>query len=146
MGNGNSKENGPETPGLMGKLGGIPRAAAITEGRRAKGGQPKLPPNAIKSQAEDWAFIEVTTALHSSALRGNFCIFFHQMLCFLHSLEARPACRLNLDCCLYHLQGCLSKMLLMGKLEASVQQRVVQEMYERKVSAGEILIKEGDTR
>ncbi len=36
-------------------------------------------------------------------------------------------------------------MLLMGKLEASVQQRVVQEMYERKVSAGEILIKEGDT-
>ena len=59
MGNGNSKENGPETPGLIGKLGGIPRAAAITEGRRAKGGQPKLPPNAIKSQAEDWAFIEV---------------------------------------------------------------------------------------
>ena len=42
-------------------------------------------------------------------------------------------------------QGCLSKMLLMGKLDASVQQRVVQEMYERKVSAGEILIKEGDT-
>lgn len=36
-------------------------------------------------------------------------------------------------------------MLLFGKLEASVQQRVVQEMYERKVSAGEILIKEGDT-
>ena len=36
-------------------------------------------------------------------------------------------------------------MLLMGKLDASVQQRVVQEMYERKVSAGEILIKEGDT-
>ena len=36
-------------------------------------------------------------------------------------------------------------MLLFGKLEVSVQQRVVQEMYERKVSAGEILIKEGDT-
>ena len=36
-------------------------------------------------------------------------------------------------------------MLLMGKLDASVQQRVVQEMYERKVGAGEILIKEGDT-
>ena len=33
----------------------------------------------------------------------------------------------------------------MGKLDASVQQRVVQEMYERKVGAGEILIKEGDT-
>ena len=43
------------------------------------------------------------------------------------------------------LQGCLSKMLLMGKLDPSVQQRVVQEMYERKVGAGEILIKEGDT-
>lgn len=43
------------------------------------------------------------------------------------------------------VQGCLSKMLLMGKLEASTQQRVVQEMYERKVTAGEILIKEGDT-
>lgn len=100
MGAGNSKDNGQaEHPGLIGKLGGIPRAAAITEGRRAKGGQPKLPPGAIKSQPEDWAFIE----------------------------------------------GCLSKMLLMGKLDASVQQRVVQEMYERKVSAGEILIKEGDT-
>ena len=36
-------------------------------------------------------------------------------------------------------------MLLMGKLEASTQNRVVQEMYERKVTAGEILIKEGDT-
>lgn len=36
-------------------------------------------------------------------------------------------------------------MLLMGKLDPSVQQRVVQEMYERKVGAGEILIKEGDT-
>lgn len=36
-------------------------------------------------------------------------------------------------------------MLLMGKLEASTQLRVVQEMYERKVTAGEILIKEGDT-
>lgn len=39
----------------------------------------------------------------------------------------------------------MSKMLLMGKLDAAVQQRVVQEMYERKVGAGEILIKEGDT-
>ena len=61
MGAGNSKDNGQaENPGLIGKLGGIPRAAAITEGRRAKGGQPKLPPGAIKSQPEDWAFIEVT--------------------------------------------------------------------------------------
>lgn len=63
MGNGNSKDTGPETPGLMGKLGGIPRAAAITEGRRAKGGQPKLPPNAVRSQPDDWAFIEVHPSL-----------------------------------------------------------------------------------
>ena len=33
----------------------------------------------------------------------------------------------------------------MGKLDAAVQRKVVQEMYERKVTAGEILIKEGDT-
>ncbi len=33
----------------------------------------------------------------------------------------------------------------MGKLDAVVQRKVVQEMYERKVTAGEILIKEGDT-
>lgn len=63
MGNGNSKDHGPETPGLMGKLGGIPRAAAITEGRKAKGGQPKLPPNAVRSQQEDWPFIEVHLGL-----------------------------------------------------------------------------------
>ena len=43
------------------------------------------------------------------------------------------------------LQQCLNKLLLMGKLDAAVQRKVVQEMYERKVTAGEILIKEGDT-
>lgn len=68
MGNGNSKDNAPEAPGLIGKLGGIPRAAAITEGRRAKGGQPKLPPNAIRSQAEDWAFIEVLLHLNNDCI------------------------------------------------------------------------------
>ncbi len=73
MGSGNSKENGPETPGLMGKLGGIPRAAAITEGRRAKGGQPKLPPNAVKSQPEDWAFIEVMPQLCSDGSMSTCC-------------------------------------------------------------------------
>ena len=73
MGNGNSKDNAPEAPGLMGKLGGIPRAAAITEGRRAKGGQPKLPPNAIRSQPEDWAFIEVLLSLSKHCTR-IFCL------------------------------------------------------------------------
>ena len=77
MGNGNSKDNGPETPGLMSKLGGIPRAAAITEGRRAKGGQPKLPPNAVKSQPEDWAFIEVTFSI---SLEHSICLL------YMHSL------------------------------------------------------------
>lgn len=72
MGNGNSKDNAPEAPGLMGKLGGIPRAAAITEGRRAKGGQPKLPPNAIRSQAEDWAFIEVLPSLSKYCVHTFF--------------------------------------------------------------------------
>lgn len=73
MGNGNSKDNGPEAPGLMGKLGGIPRAAAITEGRKAKGGQPKLPPNAIRSQAEDWGFIEVSLSLSIACVM--YCLF-----------------------------------------------------------------------
>lgn len=78
MGNGNSKDNAPEAPGLIGKLGGIPRAAAITEGRRAKGGQPKLPPNAIRSQPEDWAFIEVWLHLSSDYIltftSTTFCL------------------------------------------------------------------------
>lgn len=36
-------------------------------------------------------------------------------------------------------------MLVFNKLERPVQRRVVGEMYERSVAAGEILIKEGDT-
>jgi cGMP-dependent protein kinase 2 len=35
--------------------------------------------------------------------------------------------------------------LLFSKLESSLQRKVVSEMYERNVAAGEILIKEGDT-
>ena len=46
---------------------------------------------------------------------------------------------------LHLLQQCLNKLLLMGKLDVAVQRKVVQEMYECKVTAGEILIKEGDT-
>jgi len=38
----------------------------------------------------------------------------------------------------------LNKLLLFGRLETTVQTKVVAEMYERKVRAGEILIKEGD--
>lgn len=36
-------------------------------------------------------------------------------------------------------------MLVFGKLEQHLRRKVVTEMYERSVSAGEILIKEGDT-
>ena len=60
MGNTVSADAVPETPGLVGKLGGITagRAAAITEGKARKG-LPKLPPNALKSQPDDWPFVEV---------------------------------------------------------------------------------------
>lgn len=36
-------------------------------------------------------------------------------------------------------------MLVFNKLEPALQRKVVSEMYERSVSAGEILIKEGDS-
>ena len=42
-------------------------------------------------------------------------------------------------------QGALNKLLLFSRLDPALQRKVVQEMYERSVNAGEILIKEGDT-
>ena len=238
MGNtASTQDAAPETPGLVGKLGAIPRAAAITEGgggKRKGGAAPKLPPNSIKSQAEDWPYIEVGWSCHH--LTATCC--WHQHACslprglmwactgsLLHcgrlaDTEAtltgqpstapsvrerqsqtpasgtilpassccskicanRPNTLLACPCCdnalgslspctarcsctcyinactsswiwcsnaslglLHLLQQCLNKLLLMGKLDAAVQRKVVQEMYERKVTAGEILIKEGDT-
>jgi CRP-like cAMP-binding protein len=41
-------------------------------------------------------------------------------------------------------QASLEKLLLFTRLEANVKQKIVAEMYERTVAAGEILIKEGD--
>lgn len=35
-------------------------------------------------------------------------------------------------------------MLLFDKLEADVQRKIVMEMYERRINAGDILIQEGD--
>lgn len=35
-------------------------------------------------------------------------------------------------------------MLLFDKLEADVQRKIVADMYERKINAGDILIQEGD--
>jgi cGMP-dependent protein kinase 2 len=42
------------------------------------------------------------------------------------------------------IQECLRKMLLFDKLEADVQRKIVMEMYERSIKAGDILIQEGD--
>ena len=83
MGNtASTQDAAPETPGLVGKLGAIPRAAAITEGgggKRKGGAAPKLPPNSIKSQAEDWAYIEVGQSCHR--LPATCC--WHQCACSL---------------------------------------------------------------
>lgn len=43
------------------------------------------------------------------------------------------------------IQSCLAKLLLFGKVDFGGQRRIAAEMYERSVTAGEILIKEGDT-
>ncbi|CAD7705322.1 unnamed protein product [Ostreobium quekettii] len=43
------------------------------------------------------------------------------------------------------IENALSKLLLFNHLEQSVQTKIVAEMYEWEVPAGEILIKEGDT-
>eukprot|EP00878_Enallax_costatus_P004895 GHUV01005150.1.p1 GENE.GHUV01005150.1~~GHUV01005150.1.p1 ORF type:complete len:499 (+),score=133.52 GHUV01005150.1:478-1974(+) len=43
------------------------------------------------------------------------------------------------------IEETLNKVLVFNKLEPHLQRKVVSEMYERSVAAGEILIKEGDT-
>ena len=43
------------------------------------------------------------------------------------------------------MQSCLAKLLLFNNLEHTAQRKAVMEIYERRVLAGEILIKEGDT-
>ncbi|PNH07578.1 cGMP-dependent protein kinase 2 [Tetrabaena socialis] len=76
------------------------RAKAITGGAvKGKATLPKLPTNAIKSQQEDYSFIE----------------------------------------------NALGRLLLFTRLETAMQRKIVSEMYERTVPAGDILIKEGDT-
>jgi hypothetical protein len=39
----------------------------------------------------------------------------------------------------------LAKLLLFNRLDTQIQRKLVAEMFERNVNAGEILIKEGDT-
>ncbi|KXZ52398.1 hypothetical protein GPECTOR_9g442 [Gonium pectorale] len=76
------------------------RAKAITGGAvKGKATLPKLPPNAVKAQPEDYSFIE----------------------------------------------NALGRLLLFTRLDPQVQRKIVSEMYERTVPAGDILIKEGDT-
>lgn len=43
------------------------------------------------------------------------------------------------------LQGALAKLLVFNRLDTQIQRKLVAEMFERNVNAGEILIKEGDT-
>lgn len=43
------------------------------------------------------------------------------------------------------MQNALGRLLLFTRLDPQVQRKIVSEMYERTVPAGEILIKEGDT-
>ncbi len=79
MGNSNSNNNSrpgdgdgaAETPGVTGRLGGIPRAQAITEGGRRNRASVKLPPKAVKSSQEDWPFIEVRSTQSTVALASN---------------------------------------------------------------------------
>lgn len=42
-------------------------------------------------------------------------------------------------------QDSLTKVLLFGNLDSAARRKVVREMYERRIAAGEILIQEGDT-
>lgn len=44
-----------------------------------------------------------------------------------------------------HLQAALSNVLLFNNLDPSTQIRIVAEMYEKQVAAGDILIQQGDT-
>lgn len=43
------------------------------------------------------------------------------------------------------MQKCLSKLLIFDSLDENVQTKIVKEMYERQVMAGDILIQEGDS-
>lgn len=60
----------------------------------------------------------------------------------LHAQCATPVLRPPLLC---STQEALARLLLFTKLDAALQRKIVAEMYERTVVAGEILIKEGDT-
>lgn len=66
---------------------------------------------------------------------------------FLRTFGIQPCCPLlPPTACLPPVpQESLTKVLLFDNLDRGVQRKVVKEMYERRIGAGEILIQEGDT-
>jgi len=64
----------------------------------------------------------------------NCCSISQHALCFAAAEQQNGASQENLN-----------KVLVFNKLDRHLQRKVVSEMYERAVTAGEILIKEGDT-
>ena len=96
------------------------RGDAITGGAKAQAkGLPQLPQGAVKSHPDDATFIEVG-----------------------------PPRLLQLEHVLIQLvltQESLSRLLVFSKLNPELQRKIVAEMHERTVQAGEILINEGDT-
>lgn len=133
----------------------VGRQQAVTEGKARRRG---LPPNSVRSTPDDWPFIEVGAALEPSWV-------LHPMVCSLPLPAARcchtvclvqpAAWRLSLAA--LHVprlcpspspsprQESLTKLLLFNNLDRGAQRKVVREMYERPIAAGEILIQEGDT-
>jgi hypothetical protein len=106
------------------------RGDAITGGAQAKTkGLPKLPLNATKSAPDDYSFIEVRASLHSP-LAG-----------WVEPLRAGSSPKRKPPLA----QEALSRLLLFSKLNPDLQRKIVMEMHERTVHAGEILINEGDT-
>lgn len=99
------------------------RNMAVTEGKRRQRG----PNNAARSTADDWQYIEV----RGPALLPCAGSTSRQ---YGHAFTLPP-----------HLQECLTKVLLFDNLDRGARRKVVREMYERPIAAGEILIQEGDT-
>lgn len=110
------------------------RVFAITGGaNKGRGTLPKLPQNTVKANPDDYAFLEVRVT-HVFRLSRQV------VFATVRSPSTQRLCH-----CVHNLQGALAKLLLFNRLDASIQRKLVTEMFERNVSAGEILIKEGDT-
>ena len=158
-------EKSTEAPAtLINKLG-ISRPAAITEGKRTKGGS--RPPGAVKASPDDLQYIQaycprlmplLLLLLNTAFWRSCFVIV--TLLTTLSDALPLPSANTRLSgnacdvaCYMWRrsgdyfnaLQECLAKVLFFGQLEDGLRARIAADMYERRVSAGEILIQEGDT-